>query len=474
MNKSEISTSKWSELLSGKNGLRSIALAGGVMLHATDVYLATTIMPSITSELGGLSFYAWATTIYVVAAIMGSVVSSQHLALRGPRVAYRIAAVLFALGSTVSALAPNMGILLVGRFIQGIGGGLLFALSYAMIRIVFEEKLWPRAMALVSAMWGISAFSGPFIGGLFAQYGHWRSAFFTLVVIAVLLLILTENILPKKGSSNPSHQKLPLVQLLLLTLATLSISVGSITDLLSANIAGILFAAVLFGCLLWIEKKSANRLLPTGAYRITTALGATYLVIALLSIATAVEIYIPYFMQVIHGFSPLASGYLTVVIAFGWSFASISFSGFPKEKAKTLVTLGPITVLVGMIGFAILMPLTQSNQGIYFILMCICLFSIGIGVGMGWPHLLTKVLTSSAKGEEEKASASITTVQLLSTAVGTALTGLVVNSAGIIKPGGLQGAQQASLWLFALFALMPLCAVFIQVLQKRKTNQATS
>lgn len=471
MNSSNTQESKWSELLSGKNGLRSIALAGGVMLHATDVYLATTIMPSITAELGGLSFYAWATTVYVVAAIMGSVVSSQHLAQRGPRVAYRIAAVLFAVGSTVSALAPNMGILLVGRFIQGIGGGLLFALSYAMIRIVFEEKLWPRAMALVSAMWGISAFSGPFIGGLFAQYGHWRSAFFTLVVIAVLLLILTENILPKKGPENSGRQQLPIVQLLLLTLATLAISVGSITDSLPANIGGLAFAAALFGALLWLERKSKNRLLPTGAYKLSTPLGATYLVIALLTIATAVEIYIPYFMQVIHGFSPLKSGYLTVVIAFGWSFASIFFSGFPKEKAKILMTLGPVTVLVGMIGFTLLMPLTQSSQGIYFILTCICLFSIGIGVGMGWPHLLTKVLTSSAKGEEEKASASITTVQLLSTAVGTALTGLVVNSAGIIKPGGLPGAQQASLWLFGLFALMPLCAAIIQISQKRKAGQ---
>ncbi|MUT64231.1 hypothetical protein EG880_25440 [Vibrio parahaemolyticus] len=93
---------------------------------------------------------------------------------------------------------------------------------------------------------------------------------------------------------------------------------------------------------------------------------------------------------------------------------------------------------------------------------------------MGWPHLLTKVLTSSDKGEEEKASASITTVQLLSTAVGTALTGLVVNSAGIIKPGGLLGAQQASLWLFALFAFMPLLAVVIQISQKKKADTATS
>lgn len=459
--------SGWSALLSGKNGLRSIALAGGVMLHATDVYLATTIMPSITRDIGGLSFYSWATTIYVVAAIMGSVFSSLHLSKRGPRLAYRIAALLFAAGSIVSATAPNMGLLLLGRFIQGLGGGLLFALSYAMIRIVFEEALWPRAMALVSAMWGISAFSGPFVGGMFAQYGHWRVAFITLVVIAVSLLLITENILPKKAAESSGQQKVPFTQLLLLTLATLAISAGSITDLLAVNIGGISLAIALFLCLLKMEAKSENRLLPTGAYQLSNPLGATYTVIALLTIATAVEIYIPYFMQVIHGFSPLKSGYLTVIIALGWSFSSVFFSGVSKEKAKLLMNSGPLSVLAGLIGFAFLMPLSESSSGLFYYLMCFCLFLIGIGVGMGWPHLLTQVLTSSAKGEEEKASASITTVQLLATAVGTALTGLVVNSAGIIKPGGIPGAEQSSVWLFSLFAVMPLCAWLIQLLRRK-------
>lgn len=128
---------------------------------------------------------------------------------------------------------------------------------------------------------------------------------------------------------------------------------------------------------------------------------------------------------------------------------------------------GPFSVLTGLIGFAILMPLSQSSSGLFYYLMCLFLFLIGVGVGMGWPHLLTQVLTSSAKGEEEKASASITTIQLLATAVGTALTGLVVNSAGIIKPGGIQGAEQSSLWLFALFAIMPLSALMIQLFKRK-------
>lgn len=453
----------WNALLSGRNGLRSIALAGGVMLHATDVYLATTIMPSVTNEIGGLSFYAWATTIYVVAAIIGSVVSSRHLSHRGPRGAYRIAAILFAIGSLISASAPHMSVLLLGRFVQGLGGGLLFALSYSMIRIVFEEALWPRAMALVSAMWGVSAFSGPFVGGMFAQYGHWRMAFITLVIITVLLLILTETVLPKAGPQSTGNTKLPMTQLLLLAAATLAISIGSVAASATSNIAGIVIAVILFGVLLRLEKSAINRLLPTGAYKISTPLSTTYVVMVMLTFATAVEIYIPYFMQVIHGFSPLKSGYLTVLIAFGWSFSSIFFSGAAKEKVKLFVMTGPVMVLIGLAGLVLTVPVVQSNTGICFWLMCFFMVIIGVGVGMGWPHLLTRVLTAAPAGESEKASASITTVQLLATAFGTALTGLVVNAAGITIPGGVPGAQQAASWLFGLFMIMPILAIVVQL-----------
>jgi MFS family permease len=452
----------WGALLSGKNGLRSIALAGGVMLHAMDVYLATTIMPSVTSEIGGLSFYAWATTMYVVAAIIGSVISSLHLSRRGPRSAYRIAAILFAAGSVISASAPSMMVLLIGRFVQGLGGGLLFALSYSMIRIVFEEALWPRAMALVSGMFGISAFSGPFVGGMFAQYGHWRFAFITLVAITILLLILTERVLPKQGPPASGSIKLPVIQLVLLAVATLAISIGSVTETITANVTGVIIAVILFGVLLRVENKTTNRLLPQGAYKISSPLGATYLIIVMLTFATAVEIYIPYFMQVIHGFSPVKSGYLTVLISLGWTFGSITFSGFSKAKGNLFIVLSPVGVLVGLVGLAFTIPALESTSGIHFWMMCLSLVTVGVGVGMGWPHLLTRVLTSAPEGESERASASITTVQLLAAAFGTALTGLVVNAAGIIDPGGLAGAEQAATWLFGIFLLMPVIAILIQ------------
>ncbi len=75
----------WSELLSGRNGLRSLALAGGVAVHAINVYVATTILPSVVEDIGGLEYYAWNTTLFVVASILGSALSPQVLEKWGLR-----------------------------------------------------------------------------------------------------------------------------------------------------------------------------------------------------------------------------------------------------------------------------------------------------------------------------------------------------------------------------------------------------
>ncbi|MDN5503498.1 MAG: MFS transporter, partial [Comamonas sp.] len=105
----------WGELLQGRNGLRSIALAGGVALHAINIYVVTTILPTIIQEIGGLEYYAWNTTLFVVASIVGSAVSAKFIDALGPRLAYLSALAIFSLGTACCALAPSMPVLLLGR-----------------------------------------------------------------------------------------------------------------------------------------------------------------------------------------------------------------------------------------------------------------------------------------------------------------------------------------------------------------------
>ena len=151
----------WSDLFAGRNAVYSLALGGSVALHAVNIYVAVTIMPSAVEDIGGLDYYAWSTTLFVLASILGAALSARLLNRAGARNAYAIAAAIFATGTLVCALAPTMPVLLAGRFVQGFGGGFLYALAYGVMRLVFPQRLWSRVIGLISAMWGFATLVGP-------------------------------------------------------------------------------------------------------------------------------------------------------------------------------------------------------------------------------------------------------------------------------------------------------------------------
>ncbi|GGX10002.1 MFS transporter [Pigmentiphaga litoralis] len=444
------------ELMTGRNGLRSLALAGGVALHAINVYVVTTVMPSIVKDIGGLEVYAWSTTLFVIASILGSALSSRLIGRLGPRKAYLSALVVFCLGTVVCAIAPAMTVLLAGRTLQGLAGGLLLALSYALIRLVYESRLWSRALAFVSAMWGVATLSGPAIGGMFAQSGHWRLAFWALLPVAALLAVIVSSLVPAQDARGPTKVTVAWGRLGLLAGSVLAFSVGSLFDDNATRIACVALGVVMGGLIAWLDGRSAVRLLPSGAYSVRTVLGACYATMALLMLGVTTEIFAPYFLQVIHDRSPLEAGYLTAVMAGGWTVAALLFSGRTGPSAVRLVGLGPIVMTAALLALAVLLPQpTWVDSAAGFGVLCIALGGVGFGVGLCWPHLVTRVFRSAQPEEANLASSAVTTVQLYAMAIGAALAGWVANAAGLTTPGGVEGAKHAAIAVFALFAVFP-------------------
>ena len=167
-------TGSWRELLGPRNLGTSAVLAGGVALYATNEFLTISLMPSAVADIGGHRLYAWVTTMYLVASVVAATTVHSTLIRLGPRWSYLFALSVFGAGSLVCTAAPTMELLLVGRTVQGLGGGLLAGLGYAVINAALPNRLWTKASALVSAMWGVGTLLGPAAGGLFAQFGSWR------------------------------------------------------------------------------------------------------------------------------------------------------------------------------------------------------------------------------------------------------------------------------------------------------------
>jgi MFS family permease len=448
----------WAEMLRGENLMRCLVLGGGMILHAINTFIVVTIMPTVVRDIGGMPFFAWATTLYVVASLLGGAACARvmhRLAVPG---SYRLALALFATGTAICGLAPNMAVLLAGRFVQGLGAGMLSALSFSMVRLLFPAPLWPRALSVVSVAWGVATLAGPAVGGVFAEYGAWRWAFGLMLALVPPLALLVAAALPR-DMARPAAPGYPLAwpNLAVLAFSVMAVSAGAASGTLGGNLTGLGVAIVGMTLFFQLEARSRLHLLPRGGTNPATPLGAAYAAMMLLAFGVNTEIFVPYFLQVLHGVSPLHAGFISAVMSAGWTAGAVLSSGGSPARVAMLMRSGPLLMAFSIAFLSVFMPFhDESGEAAW--LLGLLLGLMGLGIGIAWPHLGPRVFAFAAEGEKDVAAASITIVLMTTYSFGSALGGLVTNMAGIADPGGVAGASNAAGWLFTLFTLPPLLA----------------
>ncbi len=461
----------WRELFTGGNTPKVLVFAGGVGLNAMEVYIGSTLMPSVVADIGGLQLFAWVTTVFIIASIIASIFAAVRPFGLGPRQNYLIAATAFALGSLICGLAPSMPVLLIGRAVQGFGAGLLAALTFFMVRLVFPEHLWARAFGLASAMWGIATFVGPAIGGVFAEFHAWRWAFFVLVPAAALVGAGAMRIVPPR-SSEPGMTRLPYPQIGLIIAAIVALSLASAlaasTHLAIALTVGAV-AAIL--ALALIEGTATTRLLPTGTFKLNSKLGALFASLFLLQMAIGSDIFIPLFLQGLHGVGPLTAGYMVALLAVGWSTSSMLTSGWTDGRARQLILWGPVILLGGALGLALTVAHESAST---FVLLPIglSLLLMGVGIGIASTQLTPRVMQAAPDGEQDVTSAALSTLQLFAGGASAALGGLIVNLGGLSAP--VPSPLNAAGWLYWLYVALPLLAIPACIAVARREAAATA
>ncbi|HEY7900021.1 MAG TPA: MFS transporter, partial [Caulobacteraceae bacterium] len=111
----------------------------GIWLNAADSLVTSTIMPSVAADLGGYAWFGWAVAIYLLGAILAAASAGQLAARFGLARAMSAAAVVYALGCGLSAMAPGIGAFMIGRLGQGLGGGWVVGFCYVAISQLFSD-----------------------------------------------------------------------------------------------------------------------------------------------------------------------------------------------------------------------------------------------------------------------------------------------------------------------------------------------
>jgi MFS family permease len=449
----------WRALLAPRLVLTLCVLLGGVLLHSMNVLITATLLPSIVGELGGANLMSWPTTAFVAASIVAASGTSLVSGRFGNRRAFSGGAVIYAAGAVLCACAPSMAFVIAGRFVQGLGGGLLSALAYVLVRNAFPEMLWPRVFGLLAGVWSVTVLIGPLIGGVFASYGHWRGAFVLVAGIGCLLGAGAVFTLPADSESDQAVSRtFPAGRIASICGAIALLSTASVMTGLEIKAMLITATVVAFVLMMRTDRRAAAPLLPSDAFSLRSRTGAGLWMILLMSVGySPLAIYAPLFLQRLHGVSPLSAGYMVAFASLAWTTAALMVASLSEEWPPRLIVMGPSAMGAGLAGVGVLM----APGPVAVLILPIGL--TGIGIGTAWAFVLQSVMSGAKGGEENIAAASAATVQQAGIALGAATAGLIANASGLdngLDPGSV---LRASLWVPLALAAAPLAACAIGV-----------
>ncbi len=168
----------------------SIGIVSVIVLIAFEATAVGTAMPVAARELDGVSLYAFAFSGYFTTSLFGMVLSGQWSDRRGPLAPLTTGIAAFAAGLVLSGTAGAMWPFILGRAVQGLGGGLVIVALYVVVGRAYPERLRPAIMAAFAAGWVVPSVVGPLASGAVTEHLGWRWVFLGIPVLVVVPLAL--------------------------------------------------------------------------------------------------------------------------------------------------------------------------------------------------------------------------------------------------------------------------------------------
>ena len=190
-----------------------MSLSIASLLSALDVSVISTAMPSMINDLGSSYAYAWIANAYFLTMTAFQPLYGQTANIFGRRSLTLLAVLLFAIGSAIAGAAPNLGALIAGRAIKGIGGGGINILIEIVVADLVPLRERPKFISIIFTAYTIAVVLGPVIGGLLAQRVTWRWIFYLNVPVAGVALVLLAVVLRVQYTKDTMKNSLKRVDL---------------------------------------------------------------------------------------------------------------------------------------------------------------------------------------------------------------------------------------------------------------------
>ena len=363
----------------------------GLFLSSTEQSVVATALPTIAGELGAANRIAWVVSIYLLTSTIVTPLYGKMSDLFGRRVVYQTSISLFLVGSVLCALSQTMNQLVAARAFQGLGGGGLMSLAFVIVGDVVSPRQRGRYIGLFTAVFTVSAITGPLWGGLLVDGPGWRWVFWSVVPLSAITLAVIHRGLRLPFTTRQRRiDWLGMVLLVVGATALILIPIwgGDTYPWGSWQIATAIAIAITASVAFIVqENRAAEPIIPMHLFLDRTGAAVYASGFLLMGSLIAVITFLPLFLQIATGASATRSGLILIPQSVGISLVATG-SGWLVSRTgryKWAMLLGPFMATIALIWLTTIGPDTGA------LALAPILFLLGAGLGLVFPNLTLSV-----------------------------------------------------------------------------------
>ncbi len=364
--------------------IRSIII--GIMLAmflaALDQTIVATAMPTIGRELNDVAHLPWVITAYLLASTAVTPLYGKLADIHGRRVTLLSGIVVFIVGSVACAIAPSLWLLVVARFVQGLGGGGLIALAQTIIADMVPPRERGRYQVYIASVFFVSSVMGPVLGGIIAEALHWSVIFWINLPLGLAAYWMTSSALKRLPRHERPH-RLDMLGAVLMTSATMTLLLalswgGTHYPWTSTPILALVgLSLLLWVAFAWRLRSADEPLIPLSILANPVVRDGTIAAGFGMGTFIGLTIYLPLYFETVAGLSATYSGLGLLPLTCG-TVIGATLSGQALTRTthyKRLPVIGLSIALAGMVLLAVFagrMPLIPFG-------LLLAVISFGLG-----------------------------------------------------------------------------------------------
>jgi EmrB/QacA subfamily drug resistance transporter len=439
----------------GAAGLILMTLCAGQFLMMLDSSVMNVSIATVAKDVGTtVTGIQGAITAYTLVMASLMITGGKVGALIGRRRAFAVGCVIYGAGSTTTAVAPSLPVLLFGwSFLEGLGAALIMPAIVALIAVNFTTERRPAAYGLVAAAAAIAIAVGPIVGGFATTFFSWRWVFAGEAIIVVAILLLSRRIVDAPPEERP---RLDLVGALLSIVGLSSLVFGvlrssawgwirpkagapvwlHLSPVLWLILARLLVIWLFFVWEARLERNDAEPLVRPSMLHNRQLVGGLALFFFQFLVQAGVFFVVPLFLSVVLGLSALATGARLLPLSLALLVAAVGIPRFlPDVSPRRVVRVGLLALTAGTVALAIAIDADAGPE-----VVSVPLLLTGLGVGALASQLGSITVSAVADEDASEVGGVQNTMTNLGASIGTALAGSILIA--ILSASFLQDIEQ--------------------------------